>query len=306
MFRRRQEINFFRKYPWVRIVILVGVVVIFTVFAVVVNLNDEKIELSKSTQENGQLEATEESGEKTEDKVENEAGGSQDNSEKELEEKTEGAEGGGLVREVEQIGAGQVIALTFDDGPSEFTSGLLDILKREQVPATFFVLGRNASTYPDVIRREIAEGHEVESHTMNHQNLAKLDEASVRAEVYGAEQVICAIENKTNCIKYVRPPYGEVSDVVRSVVPVPMMGWSIDTEDWKSRNPQMIQDRTLSVIKGWAIILMHDVYGTSVEGAERIIKELKAAGFTFVTIDELVQRSGRVLEAGGYYAYFGS
>ena len=306
MFRRRQEINFFRKYPWVRIVILVGVVVIFTVFAVVINLNDEKIELSKSTQENGQLEATEESGEKMEDKAKDEAGEPQGNSEKKPEEKTEGAEDGGLVREVEQIGAGQVIALTFDDGPSEFTSGLLDILKREQVPATFFVLGRNASAYPDLIRREIAEGHEVESHTMNQQNLAKLEESSVRAEVYGVEQVICAIENKTNCIKYVRPPYGEVSDTVRSVVSVPMIGWSIDTEDWRTRNPQMIQDRTLGVIRGNAVILMHDIYSTSVEGAERIIKELKAAGFTFVTIDELVQRSGRVLEAGGYYAYFGS
>ena len=148
---------------------------------------DEKIELSKSTQENGQLEATEESGEKMEDKAKDEAGEPQGNSEKKPEEKTEGAEDGGLVREVEQIGAGQVIALTFDDGPSEFTSGLLDILKREQVPATFFVLGRNASAYLDLIRREIAEGHEVESHTMNHQNLAKLDEASVRAEVYGVE-----------------------------------------------------------------------------------------------------------------------
>ncbi|MBP3899497.1 polysaccharide deacetylase family protein [Candidatus Saccharibacteria bacterium] len=305
MFRRRQEINFFRKYPWVRIVILVGVVVIFTVFAIAINLKDEKAELSKGTQNGEQTETKSDGG--AEDGAEEKAEAVQEGIEKGTEEKTEGSDGeGDVVREVEQIGAGQVIALTFDDGPSEFTSGLLDILKREQVPATFFVLGRNASAYPDVIRREIAEGHEVESHTMNHQNLAKLDEASVRAEVYGAEQVICAIENKPNCIKYVRPPYGEVSDVVRSVVPVPMMSWSIDTEDWKSRNPQMIQDRTLSVIKGWAIILMHDVYGTSVEGAERIIKELKAAGFTFVTIDELVQRSGRVLEAGGYYAYFGS
>ncbi len=279
--------------------------VIFTVFAIVINLNDEKAELSKGTQNGEQTETKSDGG--AEDGAEEKAEAAQEGIEKGTEEKTEESDGEeDVVREVEQIGAGQVIVLTFDDGPSEFTSGLLDILKREQVPATFFVLGRNASAYPDVIRREIAEGHEVESHTMNHQNLAKLDEASVRAEVYGAEQVICAIENKMNCIKYVRPPYGEVSDVVRSVVPVPMMSWSIDTEDWKSRNPQMIQDRTLSVIRGWAIILMHDVYGTSVEGAERIIKELKAAGFTFVTIDELVQRSGRVLEAGGYYAYFGS
>ena len=281
MFRKRQEINFFRKYPWTRIAILVGVVVIFTVFAIAINLKDERVELSKNVPENGQPEVTEESG-----------------------EKMEGAEDGGLVREVEQIGAGQVIALTFDDGPSEFTSELLDVLKREQVPATFFVLGRNANAYPDMIRREIAEGHEVESHTMNHQNLATLSEAGVRAEVYGAEQAMCAIQGKANCIKYVRPPYGEVSDIVRNVVSVPMIGWSIDTEDWKSRNPQMIQDRTLGVIRGNAVILMHDVYETSVEGAERIIKELLAAGFTFVTIDELVKTRGLNLEPGGYYGRF--
>ena len=267
---------------------MVGVVVIFTVFAIAINLKDERAELSENVHDGGQVEVEELQG----------------NSEKEPEEKIEGAEDGGLVREVEQIGAGQVIALTFDDGPSEYTSELLDLLKREQVPATFFVLGRNANAYPDMIRREIAEGHEVESHTMNHQNLATLSEAGVRAEVYGAEQAICAIQGKANCIKYVRPPYGEVSDIVRNVVSVPMIGWSIDTEDWKSRNPQMIQDRTLGVIRGNAVILMHDVYETSVEGAERIIKELLAAGFTFVTIDELVKTRGLNLEPGGYYGRF--
>lgn len=296
MFRRHQEINFFRKYPWVRVVILVGVVVIFTVFAIAINLKDEKAELSREATQNSEQTDTKEPEEKVEEKVEDKTEETQGGAESETKED--------VVREVEQIGAGQVIALTFDDGPSEFTSGLLDILKREQVPATFFVLGRNASAYPDVIRREIAEGHEVESHTMNHQNLAKLGEAGVRAEVFGAEQAICAIQSRANCIKYLRPPYGEVSDTVRSVVSVPMIGWSIDTEDWKSRNPQMIQDRTLGVIRGNAVILMHDIYSTSVEGAERIIKELKAAGFTFVTIDGLVQKSGRVLEVGGYYGRF--
>ena len=206
--------------------------------------------------------------------------------------------------EVEQIGAGQVIALTFDDGPSEYTERLLDILKEEQVPATFFVLGKNANVYPDVIRREIAEGHEVESHTMTHQNLAKLSEAEVREEVLGAQQAICAVEQRPNCIKYLRPPYGNVSDTVKNVVTVPMIGWSIDTEDWNSKNPQMIQDRALGLIKGWAVILMHDIFETSLEGAERIIKELKAAGFTFVTVDELVKTRGIELEAGNFYGRF--
>jgi peptidoglycan/xylan/chitin deacetylase (PgdA/CDA1 family) len=123
----------------------------------------------------------------------------------------------------------------------------------------------------------------------------------VRAEIIGAEQAICGVEGRVNCIKYVRPPYGEVSDTVKSTVGKPMIGWSIDTEDWKSKNPQTIQDRTLGVIRGGAIILLHDVYETSVEGAERIINELKAAGFTFVTVDEMIQKYGVNLVAGSYY-----
>ena len=206
--------------------------------------------------------------------------------------------------EVEQIGKGQIVALTFDDGPSEYTNQLLDVLKREKVPATFFVLGNRASAYPEVIKREIAEGHEVESHTMSHQNLTKLSEASMRAEITGATETICRIEGKANCIKYLRPPYGEISDTLRQVVGVPMIGWSIDTEDWKSKNPQMIQDRTLGMVSDGSVVLMHDIYETSIKGAEMIIRGLKAAGFTFVTVDEMIREKEAVLGAGSYFGRF--
>lgn len=218
--------------------------------------------------------------------------------------KEESEETSEAVREVEQIGLGQVVALTFDDGPSEYTGKLLDILKQKEVPATFFVLGKNANIYPDLVKREATEGHEVESHTMSHQNLAVLNEVDVRAEISGAEQTICAILNKINCIKYLRPPYGEISGTVRNVVGKPMIGWSIDTLDWQSKDPQMIQDRTLGVIRGGAIILLHDIYETSVEGAERIINELKAAGFTFVTVDGMAKKYGANLATGEYYRSF--
>lgn len=282
----QRRVGLFRRYPWLRIVILLaGMVTIALIFAVmgkIIKTEDGQDETGTADLESATHEEA----------VTEETSGAVTNEVPEV------------TREVEQIGAGQVIALTFDDGPSEYTERLLDILKKKQVPATFFVLGNKANAYPDTIRREMAEGHEVESHTMSHQNLAKLDEAGIRTEIIGAEQTICTIEGKANCIKYLRPPYGEVSDTVRSVVGKPMIGWSIDTLDWQSKDPQAIQDNTLGVIRGGAIILLHDIYETSIEGAERIINELKAAGFTFVTVDEMAQKYGANLAAGSYYRGF--
>ncbi len=274
---REKKRDIFKSYPWLKIVLaIIAVIIVFLL--IILGLSGS----NKGVEDDGTGEQEVFNGENRDEAV----------------GEVEGAS------EVEQIGAGKIIALTFDDGPSEYTGRLLDALKERRVKATFFVLGRNANVYPDLIRREIEDGHEVESHTMNHQNLAKLGESEARAEVIGAEQAICAIEGKANCIKYLRPPYGEVSDTVKNIVGVPMIGWSIDTEDWASNNPQMMQDRTFGVIRGNAVILMHDIYETSIEGAERIIDGLKAAGFTFVTVDELVQARGGGLESGVYYGRF--
>lgn len=286
MSKQKRELDLFRRYPWLKIVLFgIGVTAVAVVFAFMGRIANREENVSDKAPGAGGVEMVVE--ESPDDKVSND-----DDEEYEV------------TREVEQIGAGQIIALTFDDGPSEYTESLLDFLRKKQVPATFFVLGKNANTYPDLVKREALEGHEVESHTMNHQNLAKLSEADVRTEIANAEKTICGILEKANCIKYLRPPYGEISNVVKNVVGKPMIGWSIDTEDWKSKDPQKIQDRTLQLIKGGSIILLHDIYGTSVEGAKRIINELLAAGFTFVTVDEMVQKMGVKLEAGSFYGRF--
>lgn len=214
----------------------------------------------------------------------------------------------GEFREVtreEQLKNGKLIALTFDDGPSEHTAKLLDVLRVKNVPATFFALGSRANAFPELIKREADEGHEVESHTMNHKNLTTLGVEGARAEIAGAEQAICTSRGVGDgCVKFVRPPYGEINNTVRNVVGKPMIGWSIDTEDWKSKNPDEMLLRTIIKASDGAVILMHDVYDTSVTGAEKIIDALKNEGYTFVTVEEMVQEKGVSLPAGSYYGRF--
>ena len=198
-----------------------------------------------------------------------------------------------------------MVALTFDDGPSEHTAKLLDVLRVKNVPATFFALGSRANAFPELIKREADEGHEVESHTMNHKNLTTLGVEGARAEIAGAEQAICTSRGVGDgCVKFVRPPYGEINNTVRNVVEKPMIGWSIDAEDWKSKNPDEMLLRTITKASDGAVILMHDVYDTSVTGAEKIIDALKNEGYTFVTVEEMVQEKGVSLPAGSYYGRF--
>ena len=123
----------------------------------------------------------------------------------------------------------KLLALTFDDGPSDYTNRLLDILKAKGVKVTFFALGSRADYYPDIIRREAKEGHEVESHTYAHRNLSSISAGEVSSEVISAAQSICNAVGKQGCVSYVRPPYGGVNDVVRSVIKEPLIGWSVDS-----------------------------------------------------------------------------
>ena len=168
----QRRVALFRRYPWLKIVILVaGVVTIALIFAVIEKMAKTEVERGEvgvvDSEGINREEAAAERGDSEADAKEGVSGVDiKDGSEVDTEEAPEvvAKEAPEVTREVEQIGAGQVIAMTFDDGPSEYTGRLLDILKEKQVPATFFVLGNRVNAYPDIIRREVAEGHEVESH----------------------------------------------------------------------------------------------------------------------------------------------
>lgn len=198
----------------------------------------------------------------------------------------------------------KLLALTFDDGPSDYTSRLLDILKSKGVKATFFALGSRADYYPDIIKREAREGHEIESHTYAHRNLTTISADEVSSEVVSAAQSICNALEKQGCVSYVRPPYGAVNSTVRSVVKEPLIGWSVDSLDWRSKDAAQVRVEVLTHVFDGAIVLMHDVYDSTVTGVEMMLDELINDGYTFVTVDELVKARTPGLELGVLYGKF--
>ena len=197
----------------------------------------------------------------------------------------------------------KLVALTFDDGPSGATTPrLLDILAEKDVPATFFVLGNMARSNPDIIKRAEKEGHTIASHTMYHQNLVRLSAEAVQADVNEAKVTIKSIVGHSPI--YVRPPYGNINDNVRAAVNKPMILWSVDSEDWLSQNPESIIATSMSEVHDGAVILMHDIYPTSVDAVPTLIDTLRKEGYEFATIKEITSIRGVELVPGEAYYNF--
>lgn len=196
-----------------------------------------------------------------------------------------------------------LVALTFDDGPSDATTPkLLDILYEKDVPATFFMLGKMAQNSPDIVRRAEKEGHTVASHTMHHQNLVRIAANAAKDDIAESKAVFNDILGHTPTLT--RPPYGNINNTVRDAIGTPMILWSVDTLDWKSKNVDDILATTKEQVHDGAIILMHDIYGTSVDAVPLIIDELRKEGYEFVTVNELAKLRNVNLENGTAYYNF--
>lgn len=196
---------------------------------------------------------------------------------------------------------GGLMAITFDDGPSKHTETLLNELKKRDIKVTFFVVGERLDEFSDMLVREYKEGHEIGSHTWNHLNLANADSTTALENLQRTEDKVNEILGLDIGTLIIRPPYGSVNDTVRSYVDAPLILWSIDTLDWKSRNAESVKERIITQADDGAIILLHDLYDTSVAGAIAAIDELEKEGYTFVTVSELFRRKGQALEAGVTY-----
>lgn len=188
----------------------------------------------------------------------------------------------------------KLVAFTFDDGPhGKYTPRLLDILKAENIHATFFILGCNISNAPEAVTRAAQEGHQVASHTFNHKNLTKLSQEKQKQEI---DDTADLIEKLTGSRPTgMRPPYGAKDKTLLSRLDTPLILWSLDTRDWDVRNADTIYKHVMETVKNGDIVLFHDIYETSVAAAERLIPALKKQGYTFVTVDELLAARG---EAG--------
>ena len=207
------------------------------------------------------------------------------------------------------------IALTFDDGPTGkienypngLTNYLLDGLKERGAKATFLMVGNRVSEVSDVLPRMVSEGHELGNHTMTHPmcHLTGLDEDGIRSQINDATEAIKAIAGQPSQV--LRPVGGGVNSDVKAVAKelgYPIINWSVDTEDWKYRDAEHVKQVIVEQAGDGDVVLMHDLYPTSVKGALAAIDELQARTdktYAFVTVSQLAAIHGITLEPGVVY-----
>ena len=179
------------------------------------------------------------------------------------------------------------IALTFDDGPHpSYTEKLLDGLKERGVVATFFVTGEHAVLHPDIIRRMNEEGHLIGNHTYSHMQLQSHNREEFKEELIATSEVLEEIIDKE--VIYVRPPYGSWDKSFEKELNMIPVLWNVDPLDWCSTDVTGIVKKIVKNTKENDIILMHDYFETSVEAALQAVDILQEAGYTFVTVEEIL------------------
>lgn len=181
----------------------------------------------------------------------------------------------------------KVVALTFDDGPSKYTKKILDILKKEEACATFFIVGNKALFYKEELQRMLKEGSEIGNHSYSHKWLNRLSENEFKEEINKTQKVIEDITGFTP--KIFRPTYGGYSDKLKTYTDLNFILWNVDSEDWKVKNTNKILNNIFKSVKDESIILMHDNHEYSVKALKEIIDNLKNDGYQFVTVSELLE-----------------
>ncbi|HBI1662774.1 TPA: polysaccharide deacetylase family protein [Enterococcus faecalis] len=190
-------------------------------------------------------------------------------------------------KQVEQTESKKSVALSFDDGPNPGTTKqLLEILKEKQVHATFFVLGENANKFPEIVKQAKKEGHEIGSHTFDHQNLTQLSTDEVKTEISKTDEVLEKIIGEK--AEFLRPPYGSITELVARLTNRPIIDWSVDSEDWIIRNSEQIFQKIIGAIYDGSILLFHDIYPETVSVIPRIIDYLHEQGYQIETVGELL------------------
>jgi peptidoglycan/xylan/chitin deacetylase (PgdA/CDA1 family) len=187
----------------------------------------------------------------------------------------------------------KVIALTFDDGPHpHFTDEILKILEKENIRATFFAIGSNVEAYPDVMRRVMACGHEIGNHTYNHPIVHTVTDQQLVDEIEKTDEILRNMGYYGNGL--FRPPQGKCPDTMPALLErtnKTAILWNIDTRDWAHRPSAEIVEDIESHVCGGDIILFHDYVSgenTTIPALKKLIPMLKARGYQFVTVSELL------------------
>ena len=186
---------------------------------------------------------------------------------------------------------GPMIALTFDDGPyPKVTGHILDVLEKNGVCATFFVLGSRIEGHEDMLTRMDELGCEIGNHSFSHADLTRLSKADCQRELSDTDAEIRRVTGHEASV--VRPPYGYYNKTVMSAAERPLILWTVDANDWRGKAPGEIADYVIQQAKEGSVILMHDQQTQTADAMEMIIPTLIEEGFRFVTVSELIRLTG--------------
>lgn len=182
----------------------------------------------------------------------------------------------------------KAIALTFDDGPHPvYTEEILDVLDQAGVKASFFMMGKEAELYPDVVKKVSDAGHLIGNHTYTHANVCQISTEETIDEITKTNDILEDLTGKRP--QFFRPPFGCKNEALEKQTGMFWIFWDVDTLDWSLQNTGQIYRLVVKNVGENDIILMHDAYPSTVEAVRELIPALREMGYTFVTVDRLVE-----------------
>jgi peptidoglycan/xylan/chitin deacetylase (PgdA/CDA1 family) len=195
-----------------------------------------------------------------------------------------------------------MVALTFDDGPAQYTEHVVDLLEKYDCRATFCMLGERIKAQTDRVRRVAAQGSQIVGHSWDHKSFTAIPKKKVKRQLQKTDDAIKAITGEKP--KMYRPPYGAIDKGVRKASKkqrLAMLMWSIDTLDWKYRNEKKILKKIQKDVADGKIILLHDIHETTANAMDSVIPWLQSAGYELVTVAELMYYRGDTVKPGQTY-----
>ena len=192
----------------------------------------------------------------------------------------------------------KLVAITFDDGPSKYTSELVDILTKNGAKATFFIVGSNVSNYSDSVVKSYQAGNEIGIHTYSHNSFTKMTIEQIQSELSKTRALLDGIDVDYSNI--VRPPYGNINKNIQGNINTSFILWSVDTRDWESKNKDAIIAEVKANISEGSIILFHDIYPSTIEAIKELLPELTDE-YQFVTVSELFNQNDKSLDENQKY-----
>ena len=191
------------------------------------------------------------------------------------------------------------VALTFDDGPSKYTRELLDFLRENNIPVTFFLVGNRIKEFSGTVQQAVKDGHEMGYHSYAHKTQTGLSDAQILSDFEKSNELLRELTGAEFTLW--RTPGGNYNQRVLDCIDLPHIMWSVDTRDWDHRNSYKVYASVVNASDG-AIVLMHDLYGSTVDGAILAMEEMLEGDYEFLTVTELLSRNGSAPQPNTSYA----